>query len=141
MLLASLQKTVVRIGPAVCAGQSLEARVLGQSQGEAVLGAEFLELGHDAVGDAGDALGEEAVHHRLVDLELVLDREVDEVGVDEDVVGRAELCVVLEEHGRGNLRDLLGRRLLGLLLGLHCNYLLLLVCFATNTNTKIRRKK
>ena len=40
----------------------------------------------------------ETVHHAGDDVDLVLDGEVDEVGVDEDVVGRAELHVVLEEQ-------------------------------------------
>ena len=52
-----------------------------------VLGAELLELCHDAVGDVGDALGVEAVHHGLHHVQLVLHAEVDKVGVDEHVVG------------------------------------------------------
>jgi len=52
-----------------------------------VLGAEFFELAHDAVGDAWDAFGEEAVHHGAYHVHFVFDGEVDEVGVDEDVVG------------------------------------------------------
>lgn len=39
-------------------------------QGEGVFRSQFLQLRHDAVGDAGRALGEEAVHHRLVHLQL-----------------------------------------------------------------------
>lgn len=52
-----------------------------------VLGPELLQLGHDAVGDVGDALGVEAVHHGLHHVQLILHTEVDEVGVDENVVG------------------------------------------------------
>ena len=52
-----------------------------------VLGAELLQLGHDAVCDVGDALGVEAVHHGLDHVQLVLHAEVDKVGVDEHVEG------------------------------------------------------
>ena len=52
-----------------------------------VLGAELLQLGHDAVCDVGDALGVEAVHHGLNHVQLVLHAEVDKVGVDEHVEG------------------------------------------------------
>ena len=40
------------------ARQPLPALVAGDAQGEAVLGAELLELGHDAGGEDGDADGE-----------------------------------------------------------------------------------
>ena len=56
-------------------------------EGDPVLGPQLLQLGHDAVGDVGDALGVEAVHHGLHHVQLVLHAEVDEVGVDENVVG------------------------------------------------------
>lgn len=41
----------------------------------------------------------ETVHHAAHELELVLQTEVDEVGVDEDAVGRDERGVVCEEKG------------------------------------------
>ena len=60
-------------------------------------------LGHDAVRDAGSALGVEAVHHGPHHLELVADAEVEEVGVHEHVVGRTQGRVVLEPQGRRGL--------------------------------------
>ena len=47
----------------------------------------------------------ETVHHALHDVYFVLDGEVNEVGVDEDVVRRAEVGVVLEEQRRRRLRS------------------------------------
>ena len=43
---------------------------LGDLEGHPVLGAELLELCHDAVADAGDALGVQAVHHALNQVDL-----------------------------------------------------------------------
>lgn len=43
-------------------------------------------------------LGVEAVHHGLHQVQLGFDGEVDEVRVNQDVVRRPELCVVLEEQ-------------------------------------------
>ena len=62
-----------------------------------MLRAQLFQLCHDAVGNVGDALGIEGVHHVLDDVHLVLDREVDEVGVDEYVKRGSQLSVVLEE--------------------------------------------
>ena len=82
-----------------------------------MLGSQFLKLCHDAVRDVGDALGIESVHHILDDVHLVLDGEIDEVGVDEYVEGGPELGVVLEEEGAGLLHVLRGLDLVGILQG------------------------
>ena len=63
-----------------------------------MLGAQLLQLRHHAVGDIRDALGVEGVHHVLDDVHLVLDGEVDEVGVDQDVERGPKLGVILEEE-------------------------------------------
>ena len=62
-----------------------------------MLGPQLLKLSHDAVCDVRDALCIEGVHHVLDDVHLVLDREVDEVSVDEYVKRGSQLSVVLEE--------------------------------------------
>lgn len=116
MLLAPLQQAVIRVVARVRAGQALEAGILREAQRETVLGAQLLQLSHHAVSDTGYALGEQAVHHGLVYFELVLDTEVDKVGIHEDVVRRAELCVVLKEHRSGHLGHLVLSDLLGLVL-------------------------
>ena len=89
--------------------------VLDNPQGDPVLGAELLQLRHHAIGDVRDTLGVEGVHHVLDNVHLVLDREVDEVGIDENVEGRAELGVVLEEQGAGALHVLGGLDLIWVL--------------------------
>lgn len=48
-------------------------------------------------------LGIEAVHHGLDHVELVLNREVDKVGVDDDLVRRTQRLVVPEEQRRWSL--------------------------------------
>lgn len=49
---------------------------------------------------AGQTLSVQAVHHALHELDLVLQREVDKVRVNDNSVRRPERRVVLEEHGR-----------------------------------------
>jgi hypothetical protein len=61
---------------------ALEARVARDLERHAEAHTELLNLRHDAVGDDGDALGQQAVEHGLEDVELVLNGEVDKVGVD-----------------------------------------------------------
>jgi hypothetical protein len=85
--------------------EALEARVLCHAQRHAVLYAHLFELRHHAVGDHGHALCEQAVHRRAHNLQLVFDGKVDKVGVQQDVVGRAQRRVVREEHGRGQGRS------------------------------------
>ena len=46
-----------------------------------IFGPQLLQLGHDAVCDVGNTLGVETIHHALDDVHLVLDREIDEIGV------------------------------------------------------------
>ena len=48
-------------------------------------------------------LGVETVHHALNNVQLVLNGKVDEVCVDQYVIGRTKLCVVAKEQGRGDL--------------------------------------
>ena len=68
-----------------------------------MLGAQLLQLRHHAVGDVRDALGVEGVHHVLDNVHLVLDGEVDEVGVDQDVERGPKLGVILEEESTRTL--------------------------------------
>eukprot|EP00578_Thalassiosira_sp_NH16_P001048 CAMPEP_0181138512 /NCGR_PEP_ID=MMETSP1071-20121207/34288_1 /TAXON_ID=35127 /ORGANISM="Thalassiosira sp., Strain NH16" /LENGTH=163 /DNA_ID=CAMNT_0023225357 /DNA_START=626 /DNA_END=1114 /DNA_ORIENTATION=+ len=110
-----IHEAVVGITPLATARDALEPRILRHAQCHLVLRPEPLELPHDAVGDARYALREEAVHHGPYDVHLVPDGKVDEVGIHEDVVGRSELGVVLEEEGGYGLVDVAG---LLLLLGL-----------------------
>lgn len=86
--------------------QALPALVAGDAQGDPVLGAELLELGHDAASNNGGALGEQAVHHALEQRQLALDRVAQEVGVDQHAVRRHQRLVVLEEQLRRQLGHL-----------------------------------
>ncbi len=81
MLLDPLDYAVIGVGALVVAFEPFEARVLRDPQGDAVLDSELLEFSHHAISDVGDALAQQAVHARLEDVQLVLDAEVDEVGV------------------------------------------------------------
>ena len=97
----ALADAVVRVGTGVRAWQAHEPGILRDAKRDAVLLPELLELCHDAVGDVRDALCIEAVHHAAHQIDLVLDAEVDEVGVHQNAVRRAQRGVVLEEKRRG----------------------------------------
>lgn len=109
MLLASLNQTVIGIRTGMTARDSLKSRILRQAQCQSVLLPKLLQLRHHTVRDAGDALRQQTVHHGLVDLELVFDRKVDKVGIDQHMIRRAKLCVILEEHCGGRLVDVVLR--------------------------------
>lgn len=109
MLGDAIDKTVVSVGALVHAGEPFEARISGNLECQSKLGPELLQLTKDAVRHTRNALGIQTVHHGLDNVEFVADGEADEVGVDEDVVGRGEGGVVLEEEGRGDLFDVTDR--------------------------------
>ena len=56
--------------------------------------------------DIGDTLSIETIHHALNNVHFVLDREINEVCVNEDMEGGPELRVVLEEESAGLLHVL-----------------------------------
>lgn len=103
MLHDSVHNTIIRVRPLMVARNPLKPRIARNPQSDSIPWPKFLQLGHHAVGDDRRGFGVQAVHHRLDQLELLLDAEVDEVGVDEDGVGGAERFVVLEEEGGGDL--------------------------------------
>lgn len=99
MLLDPLTDAVVCIGSFVGARKPFDSRVFGNLEGHPVLMPELFKLGHDAIGDAGGALGIQTVHHALDQVNLVSDGEVDKVGIDQNAVRWSQLRVVLEEQG------------------------------------------
>lgn len=66
MLLHAIDNAVIGIRSLVVALEALPALVTGNAQGNAVFGAEFLQLGHDARGDDGRGFGVEQVHKGFV---------------------------------------------------------------------------
>lgn len=98
VFLNTIDNAVIGIGSLVVALEALPALVAGNAQGNAVLGAKLLQLGHDARGDDGCGFGVQQVHEGFVKLELGVHRVREEVGVDKDRVGGAEGGVGLEEE-------------------------------------------
>lgn len=87
VLLHPLTNTVICVGALVGAWQPFYSWVFGYFEGHSVLLSQFLELSHDAVGDAWGAFRIQAVHHALHQVDLIADGEVDEVCIDNDLVG------------------------------------------------------
>ena len=81
----------------MCTAHTLPALIPGNPQRDPVLGAQLLQLGHDAIGDDDAAGGVQSVHQGGQEIELVLDGVGEEVGVEEDGVGGLEGGIVLEE--------------------------------------------
>jgi hypothetical protein len=102
-----LHDAVVGICTLVIALQPLPSFIACYAQGDAVLRAQLLQLGHYASGYDGRRFGVEEVHERLVELELSVDGVGEEIGIYEDGVRRAEGGVGLEEERR---RDLWAKR-------------------------------
>ena len=80
---------------------SIQTEQNNSLQGHSKFRPQLLKFCHHAVGDVGRTLCIDTVHHALDDVQLVLDGKVDEVRVDEHVIGRTELRVVLEVERGG----------------------------------------
>ena len=100
----SLHDTVISVRSFVGASQTLETRVLCQTESEMVARTELFQFRHHTVRDVGNALCQKAIHHALYNVQLVLNREVYKVGIDEDAEWRTQRRIVFEEHAG---RDLL----------------------------------
>lgn len=98
MLDNTVHQTVIGIGSLVVTLDSLEPRVLGYTQGKSVFRAKLLQLGKYAIGDDRDTFGVQAIEHGWNDLEFVLNRVGDEIGIDQHGVWGGEGRVELEEH-------------------------------------------
>lgn len=103
MLHDPVHNTVIRIRALVIALQSFPPLIPGDSQRNAVLGTQFFQLGHDAGCDDWRGFGVQEVHEGFVELEFGLNGVREEIGVDEDGIGRAEGGVGLEEERGGDL--------------------------------------
>jgi hypothetical protein len=98
-----LHNTIISIRALMIALQTLPALVPRNPQRNPIFRSQFLQLGHDAGGDDGGGFGVQQVHEGLVELELGVHRVREEVGVDEDGVGRAQGGVGLEEERGADL--------------------------------------
>lgn len=125
-----LDDAVVGIGALVGARQPFDPRIPGQVQRQPVPRSQLFQFRQDAVRDAGDALGIEAVEHASNNVDPVRQAEVEEIGVDEDPVRGGEGGIVGEEEGGGWRRPavLSIRRLSGRLLGAGSHMTLLICC-------------
>lgn len=88
------------------ATQSLDSWIPGQFQSNTVFGPQFLQFGHDTIGDQRITFGQKTVHHTFHDVDFLLNREVDKIGIDQHLVWGFDSFVVLEEQSTGHLWDI-----------------------------------
>lgn len=98
MLHHTFNQAVICISALVHARKTLETGIAGNLQGKSVLWAEFFQFSNDAVSDANDAFGIQAVHHGLHDIELIWNGKVDKVGIDENLIWGCQSRVVSEKE-------------------------------------------
>jgi hypothetical protein len=97
MLLYPLNNAVISIRALVVTFQPLESWILGDLEGQPVLYSKFLKFPNHAISNVGNALSEEAVHAGFEDIQFVLDREVDEIGINDDAIGWSQSIIMREE--------------------------------------------
>ena len=68
---------------------------------------ELFQLSDNAICDARNAFGIEAIHHRRDDLELVLEGEINKVRIEYNSIRRSQSGIVREEHIGRNSRDVI----------------------------------
>lgn len=110
MLHHSIDNTVIRIRALMPTLQPRPPFIACDPQRDTVLGAEFLKLRHDTVGNSRGARGVEAVHHGGEEGKLTANCMGEEVRVDEDGVRGSEGGIVGEEKGAGDLGASFGGR-------------------------------
>lgn len=91
-----LNETVVSIDPFMRAGEPFETGILGDPQGNSVLCSEPFQLADDAVRYIRYAFCVQTIHHCLDDVQLVKDREIDEICVHEYPIRWPKLLIVFE---------------------------------------------
>ena len=91
-----VNQAIICISSLMLAREAFEPWVLGQLQSQTVTMPHLLQLRHNAVRHARDDLRQETVHHARKHVQLVLDAEINEVGINYYVVWRTELHVVLK---------------------------------------------
>lgn len=69
-LFRHLRDAVVGVTTLATARDPFKAGILGQPERNLVFAAQFFQLSHDAVRDAGDAFGQQTVHHGADHVEL-----------------------------------------------------------------------
>jgi len=77
---------------------SLKPRVLSNSESQAILLAQLLQLGQHTISDHRDTLGIEAVHHGWNDIKFMLNGVGYEVGVNKNRIRRREGRIILEKE-------------------------------------------
>lgn len=98
MLDDTVYQTVIGICSLVVTLDSLEPRVLGDTQGKSVFRAKLLQLGKYAIRDDRDTFGIQTIEHGRNNLEFVLNGMGDEIGIDKYRVWGSKRSIVLEEH-------------------------------------------
>ena len=93
-----INQTIIGIGSWMIAFDSLKPRVLSNSESQAILLAQLLQLGQHTISDHRDTLGIEAVHHGWNDIKFMLNGVGYEVGVNKNRIRRREGRIILEKE-------------------------------------------
>jgi hypothetical protein len=81
MLLDSLNNTIIGISTLMIAFESLKPGILCNFQGNSVLDTKLFKFSDYTISNEWDTLAEKTIHRRLEDIEFILDREVNKVGI------------------------------------------------------------
>lgn len=88
-LLYTLNYTVISISSFMSAFKSLKSRIFGYSKGKPVLFTEFFQFGYNALRDTWNYFSKQTVHTILEDIELILYRKVNKIGIEENMIRRS----------------------------------------------------
>jgi hypothetical protein len=81
-----LQQAVVGVCAGMSARKSLEARILRQSKGQSILGAQLFQLGHYTIRDTWNTFCQEAIHHRFIYFKLSFNTKVYKIGIYKNLI-------------------------------------------------------
>ena len=101
VLFDSFYNAVVSISSFVVAFESLKAGVLSNFKSDSIFNTKFLKFSDHAVWNVRNALPEQTIHRGLEYIEFVLDWKVDEIGIEQNSVGRTQRIIVVKEQTGG----------------------------------------
>lgn len=93
-------EAIVSIRSFMCTCQPLHSGIRSESQSQSISMSHLFEFTNHTIRDDWNALGHQTIHHASKNVCFVLYRKIDKVGVHQNLIRRAQLCVILEEHRR-----------------------------------------
>ena len=100
MLLDPFDNAIISIRAFMLAFKSLKSGIFSNFQGNSIFNTKLFQLRYNTIGDIWNTLAQKTIHRSLEDIQVVLNRKVYKVCVQQNSIGWAQGVVMCEEHAR-----------------------------------------